>query len=471
METSTTSKLSNNGSSGEEPWRIIVGRDELKQTVCLLACSLGESEVNQKDEAILDAIHRLNRIIAQGEKVHKLSSLAMMDSPAVSLQNTNSHMQSPDSDLVDSPTSDIVAEELPGQPPNPTRPGVTMVARNGEISEEMLLESFNISDDTDLEDYYGISNDKTEKGQGGPVRARLSHNLNMSSSSAHGMLHGITYPLRFNAASRRKHERQTFTCFKCKERIVCVTNFEKHMMEAHSIAKPWECRFCPAGRRFHRLILLEHHYNTMHKNNGEGRRKYTQRQFLCDICHEIVTYVSKFEAHMLEKHGVRKPWRCDQCANYSAATYHLYMWHVQQYHPTITKHHLEISTVVNNMVNLDNAGQAISTAAVLAQQRGDVSSSIVSPQPTAQASPKNENNWKKPTVVSENRNENEQENCQTGKSGDVLLKLQENLEVHDDEESEEEMEADELPLDGQKQIELKFGSPDQQKAGIFSREL
>ncbi|XP_070570346.1 uncharacterized protein [Ptychodera flava] len=384
METSTANQPSNKSSGVNEEMKLSVGREELKQTVCLLACSLGESEVNKKDEAILDAIHRLNRIITQGGKMIQFASPSQ---PGPSPQESDS--QKPETDVpTDSPVSDVTAEELSGQLPNPARPGVTMVTRNGEINGEMLLECYNGSDDTDLEDYYGIqaeSRDSLSSQQGKLSRGiTLPPSLSNGIGMTRGMISGIMHPLKISNMSRRKHERQTFTCYKCKERIVCVTNFEKHMMEAHNIGKPWECRFCP-GRRFHRLILLEHHYNTMHKNNGEGRRKYTQRQFICDLCHEVVTYVSKFEAHMLEKHGVRKPWRCDQCVNYAAATYHLYMWHVQQYHPNITKHHLEISTVVNNTITINSTNpQALTATTILAPQRPTIPVTLAPTAPTEQ---------------------------------------------------------------------------------------
>ncbi|XP_006824276.1 uncharacterized protein LOC102809079 [Saccoglossus kowalevskii] len=43
------------------------------------------------------------------------------------------------------------------------------------------------------------------------------------------------------------------------------------------------------------------------------KRKWTHREFKCEVCGETIRYVTKFDRHMMDKHAIMEPWKCERC--------------------------------------------------------------------------------------------------------------------------------------------------------------
>ncbi|XP_077994753.1 uncharacterized protein LOC144448399 [Glandiceps talaboti] len=113
---------------------------------------------------------------------------------------------------------------------------------------------------------------------------------------------------------KRKHRKLSFTCEECNEMFKWTTKYMKHMSEMHGVSKPFKCEKCD-DIAFGTHQNYERHCQSKHdpNNSSSNRRAWTKHHFTCEVCGENIVHATKFDKHMFEKHGVVKPWKCNQC--------------------------------------------------------------------------------------------------------------------------------------------------------------
>ncbi|XP_070571191.1 zinc finger protein 556-like [Ptychodera flava] len=173
------------------------------------------------------------------------------------------------------------------------------------------------------------------------VRRRNSSELEMEEGQDENKLAFLqNYP--------RKYTIRRFICELCGIEIRHTAKYERHMFEMHNVTMPYKCNKC-SGKRFMRLIQLQVHEDKMHSHKPvETRRKWTQRQFQCPVCQEKITYVAKYQQHMILEHGVMRMFDCRVCGH-AMGHYHQYQDHMRTYHPNASvKHYSETESLTNS---------------------------------------------------------------------------------------------------------------------------
>ncbi|XP_070562656.1 uncharacterized protein [Ptychodera flava] len=166
-----------------------------------------------------------------------------------------------------------------------------------------------------------------------------------------------------SAKKKRKHRKLTFTCEDCDETFKWTTKYMKHMSEMHGVTKPFKCEKCN-DISFGTYQNYERHCQSKHdpNNSSSSRRAWTKHHFKCEVCGENIIHATKFDKHMFEKHGVVKPWKCNQCDQafrlLSSLRNHINYVHEQIARPKSGKSRdSTLSTPKKELVNADK-GQA-----------------------------------------------------------------------------------------------------------------